>query len=219
MTTAEGVSDPSGSAEATTFHSAWTDRTPHPWRRLGGRLIDGQIVGFFVGVALVLGGTSSTAIARQALAVIAPHAGGLLALYVRLGALSLIIGLSSVVFCALLIGLTGTSPGKWLFGVKVVGKEGRPIGVAKAFVRELWVLVIGMGFNIPLVTTVAIGISYATLVNRRMTAWDRAQRNVVVHRPFGVLQAILGFIGAAAIVGSLLYTELLSIAASEGVRL
>jgi uncharacterized RDD family membrane protein YckC len=219
MAAAEGVSDPRGSVEATTFHSAWTDRTPHPWRRLGGRLIDGQIVGFLVGLALALGGMSSAAIAREALALVAPQASGLLAFYVRVGILGFLIGLASVVFGALLIGLTGTSPGKWLFGVKVVNKEGRPIGVAKAFVRELWVLVIGTGFNIPLVSTVAIGISYATLVNRRMTAWDRAQRNVVVHRPFGALQAILGFIGAAAIIGSLLYTELMSIAATEGVRL
>ena len=219
MSIEQATAEASAVPEATSAKPrGWTDRSPHPWRRLGARLIDAQIVSIFVGVALVLAGTSSAVMAHQALANIAPHAGGLLFFYVRAGILAVIIGCACALTNALLIGLTGMSPGKWLFGVKVVDKEGRPIGVPKAFVRELWVLVIGIGFNIPLVTIVAMGVSYASLMNRRTTAWDRAQRNVVVHRPFGALQGILAVIGAAAIIASMLYSELLSIAAAEGVR-
>ncbi len=108
-----------------------------------------------------------------------------------------LISLMTIPVNAVIIGLTGMSIGKWIFGIRVTRRDGRPVGVLRAFTRELRVLAMGMGFNLPLISTIAIGLSYGSLQNRRSTSWDRAQHNLVAHRREGIRQGALAFIAAA----------------------
>jgi hypothetical protein len=56
-----------------------------------------------------------------------------------------------------MIGLTGVSIGKWLFGGKVVKPSGKPIGVLAAFGRELQVWFHGLFFGVPLISLFTLG--------------------------------------------------------------
>ncbi len=177
---------------------SWTDLSPHPWRRLGARLLDLQIfaaVGFFLaGVVLYL--VDPDLVDR----LFGEGASPLVSLL-----MSWLAAAVAVPFNALSIGLTGGSIGKWLFGVRVVNREGRPIGLIRALMRELRVLVMGLGLNLPIITLFAMFSARGDLEDRGDTAWDVIQDNVVRHRPMGVAQALLGTIGAAAVIGAIGY--------------
>ncbi len=71
--------------------------------------------------------------------------------------------------------LGGTTLGKLLFGLDVVGEDGLPISLARGLLRNLWVLVDGLLFG--LVAYVAMRRS-----PRRQRLGDRHARTLVIHR-------------------------------------
>ena len=105
---------------------------------------------------------------------------------------------------AVIIGLTGLSVGKWLFGVKVVTRAGRPIGVGRALAREVRVWIMGLGLGVPLVSFITLVMAFSRLQDRRATAWDEDQRNRVVHRPFGAWQVLLFIVGLVLTVSAVI---------------
>jgi uncharacterized RDD family membrane protein YckC len=171
----------------------WTDRSPHPWRRLGARMIDIQLVGVLIGLTY---GAAHVWGAEDVGRVLMPFRG-------EYGSVldGWLISVWAAPFNALFVGLTGSTFGKWVFGVRVVRSDGRPVGVLRAFVREILVLVMGLGLNLPLISLVTMGMSYGTLEDRRATNWDRVQRNSVLHRPSGFWQGLLTFLGVVLLVG------------------
>ena len=102
---------------------------------------------------------------------------------------------------AALIGFTGSSLGKWLFGVRVVGQDGRPIGFGKALLRELFVWVQGMGLGIPVVNLITFWLSYSRLEKNGATPWDEQSRHVVLYRPQGPGQIIGVVVGVVLFLG------------------
>jgi uncharacterized RDD family membrane protein YckC len=74
----------------------------------------------------------------------------------------------------LFIGMTGTSPGKYLLGLRVLDARGAPIGPARAWQRSLTILWRGMGLGLPPLTVVAIGVAGAQLMGQGKAPWDRA---------------------------------------------
>jgi uncharacterized RDD family membrane protein YckC len=103
---------------------------------------------------------------------------------------------------ALVIGLTSSSFGKWLMGIRVVDTSHRPIGVVRALMRELLVWVKGLGFGIPFVTLVTLVMAYRRLDGDAITSWDDKLRLVVLHRPRGAVQTVLGIVGIALYVAT-----------------
>jgi hypothetical protein len=69
----------------------------------------------------------------------------------------------------------------------------------------LRVLVIGLGLALPIISLITLFNSYSMLVDNQATSWDEDQENVVVHRPAGVLQAVLAVIGFAAVIAIIGY--------------
>lgn len=96
---------------------------------------------------------------------------------------------------ALVIGLTGTSIGKWIFGVRITGVSGRPVGLARAFGREVSAWFYGLGLGVPLVSLATLIASYRRLKDDGATRWDQGQPWVVTYRPSGALQWVLSASG------------------------
>ena len=171
----------------------WTDVAPHPWRRYFARTLDSIVVGgvtwFLIGAVF---GTLDPLDARTFFALFDGPAGT----FLDAMATTIVV----IPGNALLIGLTGLSIGKWVFGVRVLRKDGRPIGLWRALFRELRVLAMGMGFGIPLVSLITLIGSYSSLQDTRSTAWDRQQGNLVLHRPAGFFQGLLVFLGIIVVV-------------------
>jgi len=174
-----GASSPSG---------IWVDMTAHPWRRYVARMIDTTIYaagGFYV-TGLILT-TTDISLAYSFFEMLGGLTGRLISGF--LGCIYAILG------GALVIGITSGSFGKWLMGVRVVDASHRPIGVARALSRELLVWVKGLGLGIPFVTLVTLVMAYRRLDGDAITSWDDKLGLVVLHRPRGAVQTVLGIVG------------------------
>lgn len=162
----------------------WRDRPPVPWRRFFARYFDilfNGSIGFF------LLGTGFYAFAPQSAerfftALTGPESTAIN---------SFLTILISMPISAAMIGLSGFTLGKALLGVKVVGSEMEPIGLVKAFRREIHVWYAGVGLGIPIVWIVTALFAKRRLANTGSTLWDGAQNLVVLHRPNGALQYLL----------------------------
>ena len=175
----------------------WHMRPPTPWRRYAARFLDNMVNGvtgfFLIGMAFF---AIAPATAYEFFLVFETPAGGFLDLV-----LTALIG--SFVSGAL-VGVTGTSVGKWIFGLKVYRNDGRPLGLWPGLTRDFTVLVKGLGLGIPIVSLITMIVSYNHLRNEGVSTWDDG-RYTVWHRPSGPLQYLLNVVGIIAFVAIMAY--------------
>jgi len=95
-------------------------------------------------------------------------------------------------------------------GLRVVGLDRKPIGVLRGLNREILVWVQGLGFGIPVVIPITMIFAYRNLGRHSTTSWDKKMSLVVIHRPAGLRQRILGITGAVLFVGMLLGSTVLN---------
>ena len=180
------------STENFTRVSGWISSPSSPWRRLGARILDtgtNGIVGFF------LFGTTFYAIApatADSFFSLFDSDGGRILDAMATSAIASFIG-------GALIGVTGFTLGKLIFGIQVVSLDGRKIGVLAGLSRDFLVLLKGLGLAIPIVSWVTMWISYKTLMNEGSTIWDK-DRYIVLYRPNGPAQYVLNAIGIVMII-------------------
>jgi uncharacterized RDD family membrane protein YckC len=184
------------SAGASSQSGIWIDTTAHPWRRYFACMIDTMIyaaAGFYVtGIVLA---TTDIPLYYSFIDLLSGLRGKVISgffgfIYAMLGG-------------ALAIGLTGGSIGKWLMGVRVVDASEKPIGVLRALWREVLVWVKSLGIGIPFVTIVTMVMAYRRLDGDAITSWDDRMDLVVLHRPDGRMQTVLGFVGVVLYVATL----------------
>jgi len=106
---------------------------------------------------------------------------------------------------ALLIAALGTTPGKWLFGVYLqfsisdaYARRDTPAQLRRALRRAFRIWWEGMACGFPLVAPVLIAVAYEKLAHNQETDWDFAEDCLVTHGPPGVLNAVTGVCGLAA---------------------
>ncbi|WP_162435590.1 RDD family protein [Pseudoxanthomonas koreensis] len=178
----------------------WQQIDPAPWRRFFGRTFD--IALFALSGGAILASLTAAYFPGAYETVFAERKGAILGGLVSTAVFYAWIVLGS----ALLLGLTGTTPGKWLFGTRITHRDGRPIGVWAALRRELSVLVTGQGLGLPVVALVANVFAYITLKAEGVSSWDAMERWVVTHRSWGPVQVALA---AAAVVAPVLLVMVL----------
>ena len=166
---------------------AWSDTEPHPWRRFIARRLDTVLVGFGT---LLLIGVGAEAFAADAAAG-SERVTGLL--------LGLLFEPLAIPGNALLIGLTGSSIGKFAFGVRVL-RDGAPMGVWRALRRELAVWLRGLGLGIPIITLITLVVSMNRLQANRIASWDKAQNLTVLHRPESAASTVVMWIIALLLI-------------------
>ena len=72
----------------------------------------------------------------------------------------------------LMLHLFCTTPGKFLFGLKLTRGDGSPLGLKEAFTRTMGVLLWGLGLNIPIITNITQGYSLWQIYKGRPLSWD-----------------------------------------------
>ena len=93
---------------------------------------------------------------------------------------------------SLLIGLFGTTPGKWLMGLRVRDARGEAPGLARAFRRSFAVYARGLAFGLAILTPIAILIAGAQTLSKGAAPWD--QGLVVEDGGASVQWQVIGFL-------------------------
>ena len=166
---------------------------PRPWNRLAARLFDYAIWGLVL--ALLLSELRGAGLMPEMLAFWVGH---------PLLAPVLITG-TWVPIEALLIAALATTPGKWLFGCYLqfsisdaYATRDTRSQLRRALQRSFRVWWEGVGCGFPLLAPILIAVAYEKVAQNQETDWDFAQDCLVTHGPPGVLNAVTGVCGLAA---------------------
>ncbi|MDA9114806.1 RDD family protein [Burkholderiaceae bacterium] len=157
----------------------------HPWRRLFARTVDTLTAGLLLFLLLFIPLTFGVMLAMPergagfADAIFQPFIGSIL--------LSLVWAPAESV----LLSLYGTTPGKWLFGMRVVHPNGGMLSYPDALKRSFLVFLQGLGLGIPVVVWFTQLFAYRRLTKTGTTLWDRSTNAVVLHKKWGILRALV----------------------------
>jgi len=166
----------------------WLETPVTPWRRYGARILD---ITFFGALGFFLIGVIYFALAPYS-------ADKFFAIFEEPSARVLDIIVSSLVgslITGAIIGITGSSLGKVIFGIVVTDSNGNRIGLANGLQRDFTVFLRGLGLAIPIVSFFTLYSSYKRLTKNKATSWDEEKSYRVWHRPSGASQYALNTIG------------------------
>jgi hypothetical protein len=92
---------------------------------------------------------------------------------------------------SILLANCGTTPGKWLFKIKVRNGKGQKLTFSEALNRSFSVWLKGMGAGVPLLNLITLLSSRGKLKHDGITAWDEEGGFVVTHGKVGVLRSVV----------------------------
>ena len=152
----------------------------HPWRRLFARTVDTCTAGFLVFLVLVFAFSAvmPAQAAGFAKAIENPIIAGVVLYLVWLPAE------------AVFLSSFGTTPAKWLFGIKVAHPGGDLLSFSEALNRSFLVFVQGVGLGIPFVALFTQLFAYRRLTKTGTTLWDTSASAAVFHKEWGVFRAL-----------------------------
>lgn len=99
---------------------------------------------------------------------------------------------------ALIISLTATTPGKWLFNIYVLDKYGNRVDYKTSLKRSFLVFYRGLGLGIPLISLFTLTKAYGKLTTNVFTSWDIDCGTVAISKKITTPQII---VSAAIIIG------------------
>lgn len=83
----------------------------------------------------------------------------------------------------LLIHRFGTTPGKWLLGIRVFNADGSKLTLAQSTRRSLRTYIVGIGLGVPFVMLFCMGLSAYTARKIGATVWDHLGAHRIVSAP------------------------------------
>ena len=152
----------------------------HPWRRLFARTVDICTAGLVLFMLLIF--AFSATMPEQAAGFAKAIENPIIA--------SVVLYLIWLPAEALLLSLFGTTPAKWLFGIRVAHPGGNLLSFAAALNRSFLVFVQGVGFGIPFVALFTQLFAYRRLTKTGTTLWDTSTTAVVLHKKWGAFRAL-----------------------------
>lgn len=152
----------------------------HPWRRLFARTVDICTSGLVLFLLLIF--AFSATMPEQAAGFAKAIENPIVA--------SVVLYLIWLPAEALLLSLFGTTPAKWLFGIRVAHPGGDLLTFSEALNRSFLVFVQGVGFGIPFVALFTQLFAYRRLTKTGTTLWDASATAVVLHKKWGVFRAL-----------------------------
>lgn len=153
----------------------------HPWRRLFARTVDICTAGFVLFLLLIF--VFSATMPEQAVGFAKAVENPIVA--------SVVLYLIWLPAEAVLLSLFGTTPAKWLFGIKVAHPGGRFLSLSESLNRSFLVFVQGVGFGIPFVALFTQLFAYRRLTKTGTTLWDTSTSAMVLHKKWGVFRALV----------------------------
>lgn len=165
----------------TKYEKKFLGSVHYPWRRFFARTVD-----------LVFIGVPVSFLFTFSIIVLFPNNVGGFAKFIEnpIGEVVIIYALWLPVE-ALFLSVGGTTPAKWVFGIRVTRRTGEKLSYGQALQRAFLVFAQGDGLGIPLVTLFTRLFAYRRLKKTGTTLWDTSVDSVVTHRKWGVIRAIV----------------------------
>jgi uncharacterized RDD family membrane protein YckC len=115
--------------------------------------------------------------------------------------LTMILLLVWIPFESLFLSLVGTTPGKFVFGVRVRNPDGTRLSFSQACKRSFLVWWRGEAAGVPAIYLITYASAYRTLKHKlRQTTWDRDMNINVSHRPTSIWIEALYYVIVAGLV-------------------
>lgn len=165
--------------------NVWLPEPVSGWRRFGARMLDFTATETLVGALWYVVDPQS--------AVSTYH---MITLPKNILIEFIVVTLVNCAVAGTMVGLTGSSIGKHVFGIRVVGPDLKPLGVSKGIGRELRVWIYGLGLGIPILMPFTLITARIKLKKDRVSAWDRG-RSIVLYKPNSYNQRLLSATGAS----------------------
>lgn len=162
--------------------NAENSKDVHPWRRYFARLLDVLLMGttFYFVLAIFF-----PKVCQEVLSIVGENK-----------ALDLMLtGFFAMLLNPILISLTGTTLGKYIFGIRVQLENSEKLSLLTALKREFLVYMKGLAFCIPLVNIFTLASSHSRLQNQGKTSWDEALNCDIIYRENNLKQKILNITG------------------------
>jgi len=153
----------------------------HPWRRLFARTVDICTAGFVLFLLLIF--AFSATMPEQAAGFAKAIENPIIA--------SVVLYLIWLPAEALLLSLFGTTPAKWLFGIRVAHPGGDLLNFSEALNRSFLVSIQGVGSGHSVRRIVHATVAYRRLTKTGTTLWDTSANAVVLHKKWGVFRALV----------------------------
>jgi uncharacterized RDD family membrane protein YckC len=170
----------------------WLTSPVTPWRRYGARMLDTTIHGILGSILLAFAWYSFAPIsADKFFSFIVTPEGAILNIVLTV--------LFAAIIGGFIVGATGTSVGKAIFGIKILNPNAQAIGIVNGLKREFRVWLAGMGLGIPIITLFTMIAAYQKLKSDGSTTWDR-DRNLVLYRPNGPFQYAMNALGVVLVI-------------------
>jgi len=184
------------SRESADYKSEKTGTNYHPWRRFYARTIDLFFCSFIV-VALI-GFVFSMFAPQMVPGIIETLKNPLLS--------GVIVYVFWIPLEAFFLSRVGSTPGKRLFGIRVLSSSGDTLSFNDALQRTFLLWIKGEGLGLPIVAIVTRLFAYKRLKNTGTTLWDSSIGSVVTHREFTMVRIIacVLVVGAVAVVTAVL---------------
>lgn len=179
------------SEPATDASQGWLTSPPSPWRRYGARMLDTTVHGWIGVMIFAFIFYSVAPLSADAFFNFVAKPEGLAVNMIMTCFLAALIG-------GIVVGATGSSLGKAVFGIKVRDHTANVPGVLDGTTREFKVWFYGMGLGIPLVALFAMFHQFKVLKEVGSTSWDK-NKFVVSYRPPGPFQTAMNVVGALMI--------------------
>lgn len=123
---------------------------------------------------------------------------------------------------AFLIHRYGTTPGKWLLGLKVVNNDGSLLSLGAATHRSSRVLFLGIGFGWDIVCIICQIMSFFTARRLGRPLWDHAAGHKVIASPLNpmpLISYIFAFFAAVMIKSIILFPSVMEIGSKNNPEL
>jgi uncharacterized RDD family membrane protein YckC len=161
-------------AEAEAFPIQGWDAESHPWRRYGARMLDLTLFSFtfflLLGFPLLFASDEVLSWFEQPTR---------LTTYLVFQPVSYVL---AGVGTALCVARWGATPGKWLFGLKVLGADGERLTLRRAFAREIVLFWWGVGLGFVLLTLIMMIRSFNEVETSGRSRWDERTGSAVLAR-------------------------------------
>lgn len=169
----------------------WSEAVVHPWRRYFARMLDISIYAAIFTCLILSIPSVYTYMMNMEMIIV-----------------NLIIFFFSTCCSAIVMGATGSSVGKLLFGIKVRNQDYNKLSFKDACGRELRIWISGQGFGIPLISSITALFAYFQLKKNGMTLWDKTGEHRVIYANNSIKQISMNIAGVALLFAVIAFLNL-----------